>query len=109
MVIDLAGVKACGRDVKTVSAVMVLTGSEQVVETPEMGPSGHPKALAAGEQPHRSVFEALLDLKRPLGIHPQENQPVGAVGGRGQGNALLAEPGREFRIEVGSGLLLNGL
>ena len=37
MGIDLTGEKACGRDVKTVSAVMVLTGSEQVFETPEMG------------------------------------------------------------------------
>ena len=61
MGIDLTGEKACGRDVKTVSAVMVLTGSEQVVETPEMGPSGHPKALAAGEQPYRSNVEALMD------------------------------------------------
>ena len=45
-----------------------------------------------------------MDPERAVGIYPDEDQPVGALGGKGQGNALLAEPGREFRIEVGSSL-----
>ena len=102
--IHLAGEEAGRRRVKAIGTVMVLAWCEQVVETPEMGAARHPEALTAGEQSHRAVIEPLMNAEGLTVIHAKEDQPVGAVGGEGQGDALLAQPGCKFRVEAGWGL-----
>ena len=126
------------RHIEPITTLMELAGGEQVVEPPDLAAGRHPEALASGEQAPRPIEEALVQLELGdrgglvwIGITngqhgrfscrlggAEEDQPVGAIGGEGKGDAQSLKPvsqprrgrnwqgegsGQGFRKGAGSG------
>ena len=98
MGIHLAGEKTGGRDIKAISAFIVLASSDQVVEAPEMGSPCHPEAFPIGEQAHRTLVEPFMDLQSPIQSNSDEQHAVGSVRRQHEADSLLDQPGSKTRI-----------
>ena len=93
--VEVAGREAAPRHVEAVVALVALAGGQRVVELPELPARAHPEPLGCGVEAHRPVEVALEDGEAALGLHPEEEQAVGLVGGEGEARAGVGEPGEE--------------
>ena len=95
--VDLAGGEAGHGHIQPVTAVMVLTVGQQIVQPPHLAAPSHPQAVAIGMvlhiQAHGPVKQTLVQLE-PVVITPaHKNQAVGAVRGKRKRYIVLAQPG----------------
>ena len=77
-------------------AQLVHTGIEQpeaaLVPAGKVAAGGQPEGVALGEQAHRPIKEPLLQAQTPAQVAPEQQQPVGAIGGDGQRHLPLSQP-----------------
>jgi hypothetical protein len=94
--VEVAGGPGELRHVEPVVALVRLAGRERVVEAPEL-PEGREVELAAVRgQAHGAVEAALEQGQPPVRLQAEQEQLAGLVGGAGERQALLGQPGGEL-------------
>jgi hypothetical protein len=99
-VVDVAvagGVTELG-DIEAVVAVGLFTGTEHVLEAPDLVKAAQPEAvaIAAGAEAHAAVEGALEHRQFAVGLEAQGEQLADLIGGESQGDVLLRQPGEQL-------------
>jgi hypothetical protein len=105
MDVEVAGGPGQLGHVDAVVALMRLARRQRIVEAPELVERAHQEPLRARPQAHAALEGAIED--RQLAVRPQaeQEQLAGLVGGEGEAEPLLGQPGGELtrRGQVESG------
>jgi hypothetical protein len=91
--VEVAGGVADRWDIKAVVAVVALARGEVILEAGELVVGGEPEGLGGGVQAHAAAEAALVDGELVILGEAQQEELAGLVGGEGEAEPLLREPG----------------